>query len=251
MSVAPEDMGSVVEIPTVMQGPDGSSLLVFRTYPGYDYLVEGETVNTISIDFGSPIAVENVIEDGINTVLPIIYNSGQDLLGYALFGGLTQTVSVPSQACIGSWCVAVPFGGGTLTTLNVYRLWMLTRPYPSASAMTARGDTLTQVGGIGIALVSLLGGGFWAVLAVLLVVGVVWLVQNGSVQWGPQVSSAPTSPGTPASKPGTTPSPYPANPRQPTGSSPALKSDITPVLIVAGIVGVVAIAVVVSSEGRG
>lgn len=119
----------VSDYPTAMEGPPGSSLIDFVRYTPFDTLTPGETVNTLLIDFATPQILDaGMVENAINAVASLFPDGGEELLAYALFGGTTTDVAVPQQICIGEWCFTPPFAGNILATVNVYRLWILTRP---------------------------------------------------------------------------------------------------------------------------
>jgi hypothetical protein len=116
------------DYPTAMEGPYGSALLTFQPYTSYEMLAEGEMVNTLAIDFVTPQFLDpDTIAGIVNEVAGVFSDNNQELLAYALFGGLTKDVVIPTEVSIGDWIFTLPWGGTSIVTLNEYRLWILTR----------------------------------------------------------------------------------------------------------------------------
>ncbi len=87
----PQSPEIVGDTPVPMQAPEGMDTLVFRTYPGYDSLMEGDAVNTVAVDFVTFTFIDvDTIENAMNAVV-----SASPVVAIAVTAPI---VSVPATA---------------------------------------------------------------------------------------------------------------------------------------------------------
>jgi len=121
--------------PTFPEAPEGSTLQYGLAEYGAIYPEPG-TLFTYQFDFVSIIYVSNNwLKDVMAQVASQLLPQGERLLAYALWRRASSPVLVPHQVCFFGRCWEPPLAGQPVGTMYHYRLWLLTRPSASPSAV--------------------------------------------------------------------------------------------------------------------
>ncbi len=173
-TIIPENPQVITDTPQGMVGPEGSELVSVYAYPPYFTLLDGEDINTTSIDFVSfEIIGTDLMARAVENIIPQIVSGGEQILCYGLFRWTIFDLSIPQEVCIFGFCFTPPFAGNQVTTAYGYRLVIYTRP-------VYYGFLSTAVRPLTPALVLAIVAGIVAVLT--LVAGIIAMT-TGTIKW--------------------------------------------------------------------
>lgn len=121
--------------------PAGFELQSAFAFPNLFNLVDGDPVDTLTIDFVSPYQIDPAWLAGqfIKRIVEIA-RQGEYIQGYALYRGAVQEVAIPEEICFLGSCWTPPFAGQTVQAMYSYRLWIMGVPLqPTDDQVHSRG----------------------------------------------------------------------------------------------------------------